>query len=129
MGACRTGADRIPADVLSVEVTAVTTSAPERVLARRTVTGPDARQLVDLVNALDRDTRPKHPCPYSATIGRLLVRTGGGTHTVRIASCGRVTLVLTGDVSVELVAGTALTEAVDAVLGPLPTTPTTAPTP
>lgn len=116
--------ERVPDGVQSVEVLAYKEGAPDQVLARRTISGAVAQRLADLTNALVRDNRGGHGC--NADFGyrkRLTFTTDSAQVVVDGFFCGGVLMTVDGVRQPALLSSLDLTNAIDAVLGPLPSTP------
>lgn len=114
--------ERVPSDVRSVELAAYQVVPPDRVLARRTLTGSDATHLAALVNRLERDNRGMHGCTADSGQRERLTFTalGGGAVVVDGFFCGTVFMTVAGTLQPPLSLTGELQQAVDAALGPLP---------
>lgn len=115
--------ERVPDGVRSVEVLAYKGS-PDQVLARRTVSGAVAQHLADLTNALVRDNSGVHGCVMDVGYRkRLTFTTDSAQVVVDGFFCGGALMTVDGVRQPALFDSLDLRNAIDAVLGPLPSTP------
>lgn len=119
----RPSTNRVPGGVRSVEVLAYQVS-PDNVLARRTLTGPPAQHLADLVNSLKLDISEFHRCLLgTGRSHRLTFTTGHGRVVADLRYCAGLVLTIGGKAQPALQPTQELTRAVDAALGPAASPP------